>query len=276
MPINKKTPIKLGGRDRGFDEIQERKFEMNATAVTKKMQRALSFGAHEVKTITREGQLWMSGTEVGLALEYASPEKAVKQLYSGHADEFTSTMTRVVRVMTAGGKQAIRFFSLRGAHLLSMFARTDKAKAFRKWVLNILDAEVEKPAKKQIKSYHYPIDSAKPVAMGVASILTPKMMLDAKNPAPELRLLDQLSADGHDVSGPRIRILAMLSGLEYSENLRERVARWERAMASLGEDMSSLSRERGKPVIFGRAPNPADAIHRHVYRDQMPVLGGAA
>ena len=115
---------------------------MNATAVTTKMQHALTFGAHEVKTITREGQLWMSGTEVGLALEYASPEKAIKQMYSAHADEFTSTMTKIVKVMTAGGKQAVRFFGLRGAHLLAMFARTSKAKEFRAWVLDILDREV--------------------------------------------------------------------------------------------------------------------------------------
>lgn len=253
---------------------------MNATATTTKMQHSLTFGAREVKSITREGQIWMSAAEVGHALEYAFPEKAIRQLYNARADEFTSTMTRIIKVMTAGGKQSVRFFSLRGAHLLAMFARTDKAKAFRVWVLDILDREVAEikaqAAKRQARSYHYPIDSAKPMAMGAASILTPKMLLEAKNPAPELQLLNQLSAEGHDVSGARVRILAMLSGLEYFENLRERVARWERAMASLGEDMGALSRERGKPVMFGRAPNPADAIHRHVYRDQMPVLGGAA
>ena len=253
---------------------------MNATAVTTKMQHSLTFGAHEVRTIKREGQFWLSSEEIGRALNYATPSISITRLYNRVADEFTSTMTRIVKVMTAGGKQAVRFFSLRGAHLLAMFARTDKAKAFRVWVMDILDREVAEmkaqSAKRQTRSYHYPIDSAKPMAMGAASILTPKMLLEAKNPAPELELLNQLSADGHDVSGTRIRILAMLSGLEYFENLRERVARWERAMASLGEDMGSLSRERGKPVIFGRAPNPADAIHRHVYRDQMPVLGGAA
>jgi len=115
---------------------------MNATAVTTKMQHSLTFGAHEVKTITREGQLWMSGTEVGRLLEYACPEKAIKQLYNARADEFTATMTKVIKVMTAGGKQAVRFFSLRGAHLLGMFARTPKAKEFRAWVLDILDREV--------------------------------------------------------------------------------------------------------------------------------------
>lgn len=34
----------------------------------------------------------------------------------------------------------MRIFSLRGAHLVAMFARTPKAKAFRRWVLDVLDA----------------------------------------------------------------------------------------------------------------------------------------
>jgi prophage antirepressor-like protein len=115
------------------------------------MQHALTFGAHEVKTITREGQLWMSGTEVGRLLEYASPEKAIKQLYNARADEFTTTMTRVIKVMTAGGKQAVRFFSLRGAHLLGMFARTPKAKDFRVWILNILGMFARTPKAKDFR-----------------------------------------------------------------------------------------------------------------------------
>lgn len=115
---------------------------MNATALTTKSQHSLAFDGREIKTVTREGQLWMSGNEIGLALEYACPDSAIKKLYNRVSDEFTPTMTRIIKVMTSGGRQAVRFFSLRGAHLLAMFARTDKAKAFRVWVLDILDREV--------------------------------------------------------------------------------------------------------------------------------------
>lgn len=115
---------------------------MNATAVTTKTQRALTFGSHEIKAVARDGQIWMSSSELRQALEYAD-EKAIHRIYSSHADEFTATMTKVIKVATASGKQAVRFFSLRGAHLLAMFARTPVAKAFRVWVLDILDREVE-------------------------------------------------------------------------------------------------------------------------------------
>lgn len=87
------------------------------------------------------GQIWLTAAEVGQALEYAD-DKAVQRIYSRHADEFTEKMTGVVKVTTPRGMQESRVFSLRGAHLIAMFARTPKAKEFRRWVLDILDREV--------------------------------------------------------------------------------------------------------------------------------------
>ncbi|HHG8589914.1 TPA: Bro-N domain-containing protein [Citrobacter koseri] len=84
---------------------------------------------------------WLTASQIGYALEY-SDVKAVQRIYSRHADEFTEQMTRVVKVTTPSGKQEARVFSLRGAHLVAMFARTNVAKEFRRWVLDILDREV--------------------------------------------------------------------------------------------------------------------------------------
>ncbi|MGI1294018.1 P22AR C-terminal domain-containing protein [Enterobacter kobei] len=95
------------------------------------------------------GQIWLTAGEVGQALGYAD-DKAVQRIYSRHADEFTEKMTGVVKVTTPGGMQESRVFSLRGAHLIAMFARTPKAKEFRRWVLDILDREVlQSPIAKQ-------------------------------------------------------------------------------------------------------------------------------
>lgn len=94
-------------------------------------------------------QVWLTAAEVGQALEYAD-DKAVQRIYSRHADEFTAQMTGVVKLTTPSGKQESRVFSLRGAHLIAMFARTPKAKEFRRWVLDILDREaVHSPIAKQ-------------------------------------------------------------------------------------------------------------------------------
>ena len=88
------------------------------------------------------GQIWLTAAEVGEALGY-SDDKAIHRLYRKHADEFTVNMTGVVKVATPGGVQDSRVFSLRGAHLMGMFSRTTVAKEFRRWVLDILDREVD-------------------------------------------------------------------------------------------------------------------------------------
>lgn len=101
----------------------------------------LSFHNTNFSYMEMGGQVWLTATEVGQALEYAD-DKAVQRIYSRHADEFTAQMTGVVSLTTPSGKQESRVFSLRGAHLVAMFARTPKAKEFRRWVLDILDREV--------------------------------------------------------------------------------------------------------------------------------------
>ena len=109
----------------------------------------LSFHNTNFAYMEMGGQVWLTAAEVGQALEYAD-DKAVQRIYSRHADEFTAQMTGVVKLTTPSGKQESRVFSLRGAHLVAMFARTPKAKEFRRWVLDILDREVaQSPIAKQ-------------------------------------------------------------------------------------------------------------------------------
>lgn len=60
--------------------------------------------------------------------------------YERNADEFTENMTQVVENLdTVNLTVRARIFSLRGCHLLAMFARTPVAKAFRKWVLDAIE-----------------------------------------------------------------------------------------------------------------------------------------
>ncbi|HGY5183015.1 TPA: P22AR C-terminal domain-containing protein [Citrobacter braakii] len=93
---------------------------------------------------------WLTSSDLAKALEYSN-SRAVTMLYNKYADEFTSGMTQVLEVSTSGNyRKKVRVFSLRGAHLIAMFARTSVAKEFRRWVLDILDREmVHSPIVKQ-------------------------------------------------------------------------------------------------------------------------------
>lgn len=104
----------------------------------------LTFQNTNLSVINQRNQTFLTASDLGKALEYADPVKAIVKIYDRNADEFTAEMTALVEMQTAGGIQKVRIFSLRGAHLIAMFARTKIAKEFRKWVLDVLDKEVRK------------------------------------------------------------------------------------------------------------------------------------
>ena len=104
----------------------------------------LTFQNTTLSVINQHNQTYFTANDLGLALGYVDAIRSVKQIYDRNADEFTAEMTALIEMPTAGGIQKVRIFSLRGAHLIAMFARTKIAKAFRKWVLDVLDEEVKK------------------------------------------------------------------------------------------------------------------------------------
>lgn len=115
----------------------------------------LTFHDTTFTVIERNGEIWFKASEIAQALGYKN-EDAVSRIYRRNADEFTDRMTQTIDAnslkvgkvnLTAPENKelAIRIFSLRGAHLVAIFSRTLVAKAFRVWVLDILDRHVKTP-----------------------------------------------------------------------------------------------------------------------------------
>lgn len=104
-------------------------------------KKELTFQSVSMAVVNIGGAVWLSSSDLAKALGYKS-QKSITNLYNSNADEFSSQMTQVIDSVTSGNyKKKQRVFSLRGAHLIAMFARTSVAKLFRKWVLDILDKE---------------------------------------------------------------------------------------------------------------------------------------
>ena len=105
------------------------------------MSQSLCFNDFIFSPITRDNQPWFRSSEIATALGYAR-EDTLSRLYYRNADEFTSEMTQMVEISVDrqfGVEGRARIFSLRGCHLLAMFARTPVAKAFLKWVLDVIE-----------------------------------------------------------------------------------------------------------------------------------------
>ena len=104
------------------------------------MSHYLCFQSVEFDVLPHNSQPWVRGYQIGTALGYGeNADVSIRKLYTRHAEEFTPAMTAVVTLPTEGGPQETRIFSLRGCHLLAMFARTPVAKAFRRWVLDVIE-----------------------------------------------------------------------------------------------------------------------------------------
>ncbi|MBN4667189.1 Bro-N domain-containing protein [Pandoraea nosoerga] len=84
---------------------------------------------------------WLRAPQIEAALGYEK-RGAINTLYDRNFDEFTDEMTQLVELDTAGGRQQVRIFSPRGCYLLGMLARTERAKAFRAWVLDVLEGRL--------------------------------------------------------------------------------------------------------------------------------------
>lgn len=109
------------------------------------MTQALTFNDITLTPIPHQNSLWIRAAELARALGYSDTRK-VTHLYERNADEFTPEMTQLIEISDVPEmgtlenlKYKARIFSLRGCHLVAMFARTPVAKAFRKWVLDVLE-----------------------------------------------------------------------------------------------------------------------------------------
>lgn len=105
------------------------------------MSQSLCFNEFTFSPVIRDNQPWFRSSEIATVLGYAR-EDTLSRLYDRNADEFSSDMTQVVEISVDrqfGAEGRARIFSLRGCHLLAMFARTPVAKAFRRWVLDVIE-----------------------------------------------------------------------------------------------------------------------------------------
>ena len=108
------------------------------------MTQALTFNDITLTPIPHQNSLWIRAAELARALGYCDESK-VSRLYRRNADEFSPEMSQLIEISAEaqnwllGSAGRCRIFSLRGCHLVAMFARTPVAKAFRRWVLDVLE-----------------------------------------------------------------------------------------------------------------------------------------
>lgn len=106
------------------------------------------FFGNPVSIIDHFGKRWLTAEQVGVCLGYGqdNARKGIGKLYNAHNDEFSDADTCVVDLATQGQTRAIRIFSASGCIKLGFFANTARAKQFRTWAAQTLEAAAAAPA----------------------------------------------------------------------------------------------------------------------------------
>ncbi|MDC4637274.1 BRO family protein [Acinetobacter baumannii] len=194
---------------------------------------ALSFNEVKFNPVVRDnGQIYLTAGELAQALDYKSV-KSVSNLYNANKDEFTDSMTQIIESVTAGNievtdsvtskqtrnlKKKVRIFSLRGCHLIAMFARTAVAKQFRKWVLDILDKEVGAPVARTHKSERTPLHDAHALLVAKTKHLNSSEAWKIINQRFGTNHIDEIPYDMIPVAVEYVHhLIAMYSGAEKKE-----------------------------------------------------------
>ena len=103
----------------------------------------LTFGDTSLTIVDRHGEPWLTARELARALGYGD-QSAVLRIFARNRDEFTEEMVSTVKLTvdrrTTSTSVETRIFSARGCYAIGFFAKTKRAKAFRRWVLDVLEA----------------------------------------------------------------------------------------------------------------------------------------
>lgn len=102
------------------------------------------FGEHDIQMLPHDGDLWVTGESIGVALEYPEPRKAIVKVYERHRSEL-ETYSCVVKVTShdsdgTARRRAVRVYNEEGVMIITMLSRQPKAAEFRRWAVQILKA----------------------------------------------------------------------------------------------------------------------------------------
>lgn len=105
------------------------------------MSNIVQFHDHKIELIRHNGQDYMTCRQIADVLDMSCRNGAT-DLYNAHKEEFDEEMSCLIKQ----GRTRVRIFNREGAWLIGMFARTEKAAAFRRWVLKVLKTASDGPA----------------------------------------------------------------------------------------------------------------------------------
>ncbi|MTI95222.1 MAG: helix-turn-helix domain-containing protein [Firmicutes bacterium] len=150
------------------------------------------FGAVQCDFYQRGEQVWMTREQIGVALDYETPRKAIAKIHERHQDRLDN-FSVVDKVTTTDGKAYETYlYSAKGVYEICRWSRQPKADAFMDWVWDV----VEKLRTKQAQL----VDNSQAQELAAKILLRAvETMMSAKFEEVDRRLavLEQSSVQSH-------------------------------------------------------------------------------
>lgn len=99
-----------------------------------------------IRTIELDGEPWMVGKDVAIALGYKNPQEAIRT----HVDDEDKGVSEI---LTPGGKQSVPIINESGLYSLVLSSKLQTAKKFKRWVTKEVLPSIRKTG-----GYNMPID----------------------------------------------------------------------------------------------------------------------
>ncbi len=99
-----------------------------------------AFNDLKVDFIEKDDELWLTGEQIGMALEYEEPRKSINNIYDRNKDELDEYSVDTNLMSTDGKNYMTRIYNEKGVMLITMLSKQPKAKGFRRWAVQVLEA----------------------------------------------------------------------------------------------------------------------------------------
>lgn len=96
--------------------------------------KVVAFHGQEVPVYEVNGELYLTGEDLGNMLGLADARNGVRLIFERHKEEVEQHSCAIKLIAQDGQKRTTRLYSQEGCYLISMFARTETAKEVRKWL----------------------------------------------------------------------------------------------------------------------------------------------
>lgn len=96
------------------------------------------FGNVNVAVIDHNQERWMTGEDIGVALEYSEPRDSISKIFERNREELEEFSTTVKLTANDGKEREIRIYNEEGVIIITFLSKQPKAAEFRKWGAKIL------------------------------------------------------------------------------------------------------------------------------------------